>query len=94
MPDNQTDNKPDKPIDSPNRPGTQPLTIAQMLEHGQALFDQSGLYFGHGTDNSWDEAVYLLSYVLDLGPNADRSLLENELTESQQQAIDSCQTNQ
>lgn len=89
MPDNQTENKPDKPIESPQTgTGTQPLTIAQMLEQGQALFDQSDLYFGHGTDNSWDEAVYLLSYVLDLGPNADRSLLENRLSESQQQAIE------
>ena len=64
------------------------LTVGQMLERGQALFDDSGLYFGHGTDNSWDEAVYLLSFALDLSPDADRALLEKTLTEQQQQQIE------
>lgn len=64
------------------------MTVGQMLERGQALFDNSGLYFGHGTDNSWDEAVYLLSFALDLSPDADRSLLEKTLSEHQQQQIE------
>ena len=63
-------------------------TVGQMLEHGQSLFEKSDLYFGHGTDNSWDEAVYLLSYALDLSPDADRSVMEKTLTEQQQEDID------
>ena len=63
-------------------------TVGQMLERGQSLFDKSGLYFGHGTDNSWDEAVYLLSFVLELSPDADRAILENTLTEQQQKEIE------
>ena len=51
MPENNTE------INSNNAP-----TVAQMLKRGQSLFEKSGLYFGHGTDNSWDEAVYLLSF--------------------------------
>ena len=43
-------------------------TIGEMLEYGQILFEQSDVYFGHGTDNAWDEAVYLISHVLDLPP--------------------------
>ena len=54
-------------------------TIGEMLEYGQTLFEESDIYFGHGTDNAWDEAVYLLSYVLDLPPDADRSLLDNKI---------------
>jgi len=65
----------------------QTQTIASMLEYGQALFERNNLYFGHGTDNAWDEAVYLLSSVLDLPPQADRSLLTQQLSATQQQQI-------
>ena len=47
----------------------QTKTIGEMLEYGQKLFEQSDIYFGHGTDNAWDEAVYLLSSVLKLPPD-------------------------
>lgn len=63
-------------------------TIGEMLEYGQSLFEQSGIYFGHGTDNAWDEAVYLLSHVLDLPPNADRSLLDNSVPVAEQNKIE------
>ena len=63
-------------------------TIGEMLEYGQSLFEQSGIYFGHGTDNAWDEAVYLLSHVLDLPPNADRSLLDNSIPVAEQNKIE------
>jgi ribosomal protein L3 glutamine methyltransferase len=63
-------------------------TIGEMLEYGQILFEQSDVYFGHGTDNAWDEAVYLLSHVLDLPPDADRSLLENSISEAEQNKIE------
>jgi len=62
-------------------------TIGSMLEYGQALFEETGLYFGHGTDNAWDEAVYLLSAVLNLPPDADRSLLEQTISLIDQQAV-------
>ena len=63
-------------------------TIGEMLEYGQILFEQSDVYFGHGTDNAWDEAVYLLSHVLDLPPNADRSLLDNSVPVAEQNKIE------
>jgi ribosomal protein L3 glutamine methyltransferase len=81
MPDNQT-------TENSNTSNSATYTVGQMLECGQTLFEQSGLYFGHGTDNSWDEAVYLLSFVLDLSPDADRGLLETNLTEQQQREIE------
>ena len=58
-----------------------------MLEYGQMLFEQSDIYFGHGTDNAWDEAVYLLSSVLKLPPNADRSLLDNSVSADDEEKI-------
>ena len=76
--------------DSAKQPSTQnrPHSIGSLLEQGQALFENSQLYFGHGTDNAWDEAVYLLSHVLDLPPQADRSLLEKPLSASQVHQIE------
>ena len=66
---------------------SQAKTIGEILEYGQQLFEQSGIYFGHGTDNAWDEAVYLLSSVLNLPPDADRSLLDNLVSHDDKEAI-------
>ena len=66
---------------------SQTKTIGEMLEYGQMLFENSDIYFGHGTDNAWDEAFYLLSSVLNLPPNADRSLLGNSVSDNDQEKI-------
>ncbi len=66
---------------------TDPVTVEQILTEGQLLFETSDLYFGHGTDNAWDEAVFLAFYALDLPPDADRSVLNQQLTDIQCKAI-------
>jgi ribosomal protein L3 glutamine methyltransferase len=62
-------------------------TVEAMLVTGEKLFNEAQIYFGHGTTNAWDEAVYLLSHVLDLPPDADRSLLGHPLSATQQSAV-------
>lgn len=37
-----------------------PITLRQAIERISAQFEEASLCFGHGTDNAWDEAVYLL----------------------------------
>ena len=67
---------------------SQPITVATMLESGERLFESQGLFYGHGTTNAWDEAVYLLTFVLDLPPDADRSVLSKVLTAQQQSDVE------
>ena len=68
---------------------SQPITVATILESGERLFESQGLFYGHGTTNAWDEAVYLLTFVLDLPPDADRSVLSKVLTAQQQSPLSS-----
>ena len=42
------------------------MQLRDYITHTAALFDQSGIHFGHGTDNALDEAVYLVYTVLSL----------------------------
>lgn len=59
--------------------------INQVCQH----FEQAELYYGHGSDNAWDEAVYLVLAASDLPLDSDRSVLEQPLTTEIQQQIES-----
>lgn len=59
------------------------ITIRDYLRYAVSRFNAAQLFFGHGSDNAWDEAVYLtlhtLSLPLDrLEPFLDARLLPHE----------------
>ncbi len=59
------------------------ITVRDYLRYAVSRFNAAGLFFGHGSDNAWDEAVYLtlhtLSLPLDhLEPFLDARLLPHE----------------
>ncbi|HSG22374.1 MAG TPA: 50S ribosomal protein L3 N(5)-glutamine methyltransferase [Azonexus sp.] len=59
------------------------LTVRDHLRYAVSRFNAAELFFGHGSDNAWDEAVYLtlhtLSLPLDrLEPFLDARLLPHE----------------
>lgn len=58
---------------------TQLSTIRDYLRWTYSEFNRSELYFGHGTDNPWDEAVQLVLSAAGLPWNADPSLLDATL---------------
>lgn len=62
-------------------------TVADALSWAEKEFTQADLYFGHGTDNAWDEAVAILIYVLQCPPNVERDVLEQALTAKQSKQL-------
>lgn len=42
------------------------ITVRDLLRYSVSQFNDSTLSFGHGSDNAWDEAVYLLLHTLHL----------------------------
>jgi len=55
-------------------------TLNDFLVWAESAFNEAGLYFGHGTNNAWDEAVQIARFVLGLPINAKASLLKRKLT--------------
>lgn len=62
-------------------------TVRDYLALGERRLSESGIYFGHGTDNAWDEAVMLAFYVLDLPPDSDPAVLDQVVTDEEGEAI-------
>lgn len=65
------------------------ITLEDFLNWASEYFAENNLYYGHGTDNAWDEAVMLALYVLRLPAENDVSVLQRKLnTQEQQQLLD------
>lgn len=56
------------------------ITIRDYIRWGYSLFNGSHLHYGHGTDNSWDEAVHLVLSALHLPPDISTDLMNAILT--------------
>lgn len=61
------------------------FTVHDWLRWGVSRCHQAGLFFGHGTDNAWDEVAVLLAHVLYLPPLRDNNLLAVRLTLQEKQ---------
>ena len=58
-------------------------TLRDMLRFGVSRFTEAGLFFGHGSDNAWDEAAYLLLHTLHLPINRLEPFMDARLTSSE-----------
>lgn len=63
------------------------LTVHDWLRFAVSCMHQANIYLGHGTDNPWDEASSLLSFVLHLPPITDDKLFAVRLTRAERQSF-------
>ncbi|MGV3582587.1 MAG: 50S ribosomal protein L3 N(5)-glutamine methyltransferase [Methylophilus sp.] len=63
------------------------LTIRDWLRYTVSQFEQSDIFFGHGTDNSYDEAVWLIMSALHLPMDTLNNFLDARLTEIEREHL-------
>lgn len=56
------------------------LTLRDFLRYAVSRFNAAGLFFGHGSDNAYDEAAYLLLHSLHLPLDRLEPFLDARLT--------------
>lgn len=68
------------------------MNVQACVEQSCGIFEAAELYYGHGTDNPWDEAVYLVFTVLGLPFGDDeasqRAVAQRQITTAEWQRIE------
>jgi len=62
-------------------------TIRDFIRIAITRFNTANLYYGHGTDNAWDEAIALVLHTLHLPHDIDPRLLDARLTLDEREKI-------
>jgi len=63
------------------------FTIRDFIRYAISCFQEAGLYYGHGTDNAWDEASYLIWHSLHLPYQLSKEVLDARLLPREREAI-------
>ena len=63
------------------------MTVRDFLRWAASRFAEEQLFYGHGTDNAWDEAVALISQILFLPEGVDAVILDAKLTSTEKQRV-------
>ncbi len=58
-------------------------TIRDYIRYAVSRFSEAGLYYGHGTENAWDEAVALVLHSLHLVHDVNPAVLDARLTKAE-----------
>jgi len=61
--------------------------VEDCIHFAAKRFNSKKIYFGHGTDNAWDEAVYLVLSALNLPPDADHKVLGKKPDQTQKETV-------
>ncbi|MDO8933282.1 MAG: 50S ribosomal protein L3 N(5)-glutamine methyltransferase [Rhodocyclaceae bacterium] len=62
-------------------------TVRDWLRWGTSRFNEASLAFGHGTDNAYDEAAYLILHTLHLPPDRLEPFLDARLAHAERLAV-------
>ena len=63
---------------------TELKNIEQAINWVFSQFQNKSLFYGHGTDNAWDEAVRLVLHVMKLPADSGQEVLEIAVSPAQQ----------
>jgi len=66
---------------------TELRTVGDMLRWAVSRFNDAGIYYGHGTDNAWDEAISLVFHALHLPDEIGQQVIHANLTSSEKHKI-------
>ena len=62
-------------------------TVRDVLRHAVGRFNAAGLFFGHGSADAWNEAVYLILHRLHLPLDRLEPFLDARLTAAERDAL-------
>ncbi|MEH6550887.1 MAG: 50S ribosomal protein L3 N(5)-glutamine methyltransferase [Pseudomonadales bacterium] len=63
------------------------ITVRDYLRWGMSRLNEARVFYGHGSDNAWDEAVSLVSQLLHLSPDVDGTILDARLTMEEREKL-------
>lgn len=63
------------------------ISIRDLIRWAVSQFKAHDLFFGHGTDNPWGEAEYLVLHGIDLVPPLDDAWLDSRLTRDERAKV-------
>lgn len=63
------------------------LSVRDWLRYAVSRFNEAGLFFGHGCDNAYDEAAWLILHTLHLPLDRLEPFLDARLTRSERLAV-------
>ncbi len=75
-----------KPVD-PFKDTESLITVRDWLRFAVSRFNEAGLFFGHGSDNAFDEAAYLILHTLHLPLDRLEPFLDASLTHGEAEQI-------
>lgn len=62
-------------------------TLRDYLRWAVSQMTRAGVWFGHGTDNAWDEALVLVLKTVNIPAGCERELLDAVLTQEEREAV-------
>jgi ribosomal protein L3 glutamine methyltransferase len=61
-------------------------SVRDLIRYAVSRFNEQKLFFGHGSDNAWDEAVYLVLHALHLPPDQLEPFMDARVLPSEREA--------
>jgi ribosomal protein L3 glutamine methyltransferase len=62
-------------------------TVRDYVRWGVSRFTKGGVYYGHGTDNAFDEALQLVLHTLGIPLGSEATLLDARLTDEERRLV-------